>query len=74
MSNVPLLYQEAPELRDILALFHITLAEPMVTLSTEELGARFQTLVDTVFGVVADVKATALVRSLYSRYIQYHYR
>ena len=58
--NIPLLYHEAPELRDILALFHINLDEPKVALSTEELGARFQSLVETVFGTVGDVRPLAL--------------
>ena len=58
--NIPLLYHEAPELRDILALFHINLDEPRVALSTEELGARFQSLVETVFGAVGDVRPLAL--------------
>ena len=58
--NIPLLYHEAPELRDILALFHINFDEPKVALSTEELGVRFQSLVETVFGAVGDVRPLAL--------------
>ena len=60
MINIPLLYHEAPELRDILALFQINFDEPKVALSTEELGARFQSLVETVFGAVGDVRPLAL--------------
>ena len=60
MINIPLLYHEAPDLKDILALFQINLDEPKVALSTEELGARFQSLVETVFGAVGDVRPLAL--------------
>jgi predicted ATPase len=60
LINIPLLYHETPELRDILALFHINFDEPKVALSTEELGARFQSLVETVFGVVGDVRPLAI--------------
>lgn len=60
MTSIPLLYHETPELRDILALFQIHFDEPRVALSTEELGARFQSLVETVFGAVGDVRPLAL--------------
>src|SRR5258706_4856974 len=56
--NIPLLYHEAPELKDILALCQINFDEPKVVLSTE--GARFQSLVETVFGAVGDVRPLAL--------------
>ena len=60
MINIPLLYHEAPDLKDILALFQINLDEPKVALSTEEFGARFQSLVETVFGAVGNARPLAL--------------
>ncbi|KAG9055946.1 hypothetical protein FS842_000718 [Serendipita sp. 407] len=59
--ELPLLYHGVPELRDLLGAFGVHLAEPQVLLSTEELGARFQTLVDIVYSSLADVKPLALV-------------
>lgn len=67
MTNVPLLYHDAPELRDILAIHGMHLAEPKIVLSTEELAARFQSLVDVVFGVLGDVRMMALVSIYCSR-------
>lgn len=61
LQNVPLLYHGVPELRDLLATFGINLVEPQVLLSTEELGARFQSLVECVYATLADVKLLALV-------------
>ena len=58
--NIPLWYHKAPELRDILALFHINLDEPRVALSTKELGARSQSLIKMVFGAVGDVHLLGL--------------
>ncbi len=63
LLNIPLLFHGVPELRDLLAAFGIVLAEPKVMLSTEELGARFHSLVESVYGTLADVKLLALVRS-----------
>lgn len=60
LHNVPLLYHGVPELRDLLAAFGINLAEPQALLSTEELGARFQSLVECVYGTLADVRILAL--------------
>lgn len=60
LLNIPLLFHGVPELRDLLAAFGIVLAEPKVMLSTEELGARFQSLVECVYGTLADVKLLAL--------------
>ena len=60
MINILLLCHKAPKLRDILALIHINFDEPKVVLSTEELSVRFQSLVETVFGVVGDVQPLAL--------------
>jgi hypothetical protein len=61
INNVPLLYHGVPELRDILAASGIYLDEPKVELSTEELGARFQKLVECVYATLADVRLLALV-------------
>ncbi|THU88468.1 hypothetical protein K435DRAFT_830560 [Dendrothele bispora CBS 962.96] len=60
IQNIPLLYQGTPELRDILALFGINLDTPRESLSTRELRARFQTLVENVFTVIADTRLFAL--------------
>ncbi|KAJ7480148.1 hypothetical protein B0H11DRAFT_2026757 [Mycena galericulata] len=60
LQNVPLLYQGTPELRDVLALFDIELATPKEHLSTRELRARFQTLVQNVFTVIAETRLFAL--------------
>ena len=60
MINILLLYHEVPELRDILALIHINFDEPKVALSTKGLSARFQSLVEMVFGMVGDVQPLAL--------------
>ncbi|KAJ3807998.1 dual-domain HisK/Mak2 protein kinase [Lentinula aff. lateritia] len=60
MQNMPLLYQGVPELRDILALFGLNLDTPREALSTEELRARFETLVENVFAVIADTRLFAL--------------
>jgi hypothetical protein len=57
IQNVPLLYQGTPELRDILDTVMDTPQEP---LSTPELRARFQTLVETVFSVIAETRLFAL--------------
>lgn len=61
ITNVPLLYNEVPELRDILGASGIHLVEPKVEVSTEELGARFQNLVECVYATLADVRLLALV-------------
>lgn len=60
IQNVPLLYQGSPELRDILALFGLQLDTPREKLSTKELRARFQTLMENVFAVIADTRLFAL--------------
>lgn len=57
---VPLLYEGVPELRDILNLFHIGLDIPQETLTTRELRARFQSLVENVFAVLAETRLFAL--------------
>jgi hypothetical protein len=60
IHNVPLLYQGAPELRDIITLFSVELERTDEPLSTPELRARFQTLVESVFAVIAETRMFAL--------------
>ncbi|PVF96145.1 hypothetical protein CPB86DRAFT_523058 [Serendipita vermifera] len=60
LHNVSLLYHGVPELRELLAAFGIYLAEPQVLLSMEELGARFQNLLECVYGTLSDVRMLAL--------------
>ncbi len=60
IQNAPLLYQGAPELQDILGLLDIHLDTPREKLATRELRARFQTLVENVFTVIADTRMLAL--------------
>ncbi|KAI9445552.1 histidine kinase [Lactarius indigo] len=57
---VPLLYEGVPELRDILNHFEISLDIPQETLTTRELRARFQSLVENVFSVLAETRLFAL--------------
>ena len=60
LQNVPLLYEGAPELRTIFALFGLTIDSPQEPLETNELPARFQSLVENVFSVLADTRLFAL--------------
>ncbi|KAF9072703.1 dual-domain HisK/Mak2 protein kinase [Rhodocollybia butyracea] len=60
IQNIPLLYQGCPELRDMLALFGLYLDTPRESLSTKELRARFQSLVENVFAVIAETRLFAL--------------
>ncbi|CAA7259981.1 unnamed protein product [Cyclocybe aegerita] len=60
LQNVPLLYQGTPELKDVLALFDIHLATPQEPLNSRELRARFQSLVENVFAVIAETRLFAL--------------
>ncbi|GLB36534.1 putative GAF domain containing protein [Lyophyllum shimeji] len=60
LQNVPLLYEGTPELKDVLALFGITLEEPTEQLSTGQLRVRFQSLVENVFSVIAETRLFAL--------------
>lgn len=60
LQNVPLLYQGTPELKDVLALFGITIDSPQEPLASGELRARFQSLVENVFAVIADTRLFAL--------------
>ncbi|KAF8912937.1 dual-domain HisK/Mak2 protein kinase [Gymnopilus junonius] len=60
LQNVPLLYQGTPELKDVLALFDIHLDTPQEPLNTRELRARFQSLVENVFTIIAETRLFAL--------------
>ena len=60
LQNAPLLYQGVPELRDILGLFDISLDTPQEVLETHELRARFESLVESVFSVLAETRLFAL--------------
>jgi len=60
IQNAPLLYQGTPELKDILAMFDIHIEPPKEHLMTAELRARFQTLVQNVFSVIAETRLFAL--------------
>ncbi|KAI0078477.1 histidine kinase [Panus rudis PR-1116 ss-1] len=60
LQNVSLLYEGAPELRDILRLFDIDVDIPVEALETHELRARFQSLVEGVFAVLAETRLLAL--------------
>ena len=60
LQNVPLLYQSVPELKDILALFDISLDTPREALETHELRARFEALVESVFAVLSETRLFAL--------------
>ncbi|KDQ54896.1 hypothetical protein JAAARDRAFT_196280 [Jaapia argillacea MUCL 33604] len=60
IQNIPLLYQGAEELKDVLALFDIHIDTPPESLSTRELRARFQSLVENVFSVLAETRLFAL--------------
>ncbi|KAJ8091390.1 Chk1 protein kinase [Marasmius tenuissimus] len=60
IQNIPLLYHGTPELKEILALFDIHLDSPREALSTRELRARFQTLVENVFSVIGLTRLFAL--------------
>ena len=57
---IPLLYEGVPELRDILNIFDISLDMPQETLTTRELRARFQSLVENVFSVLTETRLFAL--------------
>ncbi|RPD81571.1 histidine kinase [Lentinus tigrinus ALCF2SS1-7] len=60
LQNVPLLYEGAPELRTIFSLFDISIEAPQESLETNELPARFQSLVENVFAVLAQTRLFAL--------------
>ena len=60
LHNAPLLYQGAPELQDIFNIFDIKVSSTKETLSTLELRVRFQSLVEQIFSVIAEVRLLAL--------------
>lgn len=61
LNNAPLLYQGAPEFKDMLKRHGVDINTPdLELLSTAELRVRFQTLVEQVFAVLADVRLLAL--------------
>lgn len=61
LNNAPLLYQGAPEFKDVLRKHGVDINSPdLELLSTAELRVRFQTLVEQVFAVLADVRLLAL--------------
>lgn len=60
IQNIPLLYHGAPELKDIFTLFSVELECLEDPLTTLELRARFQTLVEGVFAVIAETRMFAL--------------
>jgi hypothetical protein len=57
---VPLLYQGTPELREVLLQFNVPADAPQEHLSTRELRARFQSVVEHVFVVIAETRLFAL--------------
>ena len=60
LRNVPLLYQGTPELKDVLDLFDIEVNAQPEPLTTNELRARFQSLVENVFSIIAETRLFAL--------------
>ncbi|KXN87566.1 Peroxide stress-activated histidine kinase mak2 [Leucoagaricus sp. SymC.cos] len=60
IHNLPLLYQGTPELRDVVADAGFPLEAPKDRLATRELRARFQSLVEHVFAVIAETRLFAL--------------
>ncbi|KAI0757423.1 histidine kinase [Daedaleopsis nitida] len=60
LQNVPLLYEGAPELKTIFSLFDLSIDAPQETSETSELPARFQSLVENVFSVLAETRLFAL--------------
>ena len=60
LQNVPLLYEGAPELKTIFSLFDLTIDTPQEVLETNELPARFQSLVENVFSVLSEIRLFAL--------------
>ena len=60
MQNLPLLYQSTPELKDALALFDLVIEPPTECLSASAVRARFESLVESVFSVIAETRLFAL--------------
>ncbi|TFY83386.1 hypothetical protein EWM64_g624 [Hericium alpestre] len=57
---LPLLYEGAPELQDIMSLVDGNAEPPQEPLASRELRARFQSLVENVFAVLAETRLFAL--------------
>ena len=60
LLNAPLLYDGAPEFKNMLQLHGIDISTPKETLTTLELRIRFQSLVEQIFAVLAEVRLLAL--------------
>ena len=60
LQNLSLLYQGTPELKEVLADYGIHLDTPELPSNTRELRARFQSLVENVFSVIAETRLFAL--------------
>ena len=60
LLNAPLLYDGVPEFRNILQLHGIDISTPKEALLTLELRIRFQSLVEQIFAVLAEVRLLAL--------------
>ena len=60
LLNAPLLYDGVPEFRTVLQLHGIDISTPKEALSTLELRIRFQSLVEQIFAVLAEIRLLAL--------------
>lgn len=60
LQNISLLYEGAPQLRDILEQFGTTVEHRQEPLTTAELRDRFISLVQKVFSVLAQIRPFAL--------------
>jgi len=60
IQNMHLLYQGTPDLKGVLDKANITSETPKEHLATGELRARFQSLVENVFTVIAETRLFAL--------------
>ena len=60
IQNIHLLYQGTPDLKGVLDKANITSETPKEHLATGELRARFQSLVENVFTVIAETRLFAL--------------
>jgi len=61
LYNLPLLFQGAPELRDLFDRLEVSFPSLDNTLSTEELRVRFQSLLINVFCTLSEVRMLALI-------------
>lgn len=60
LHNIPLLYQGAPALGEVLTMYNVEIKSSRDVLSTVEMRIRFQTLVEQVFSVLAEIRLLAL--------------